>query len=236
MKILSIDTATESASCAVLEDSRLLGEISINFKKQHSVTLMNEIDYLLKILSLNITDIDGFVISKGPGSFTGLRIGAAAIKGLCHGTNKDFVAVSSLESLANNMAYTDGLICPMIDALRDKVYTSIYKYENGKLNEVKAIDVMEISKLIDYLKDKNQPITFIGDGLYKNKGILEKSLPNARFAPNNLNLARASSLGEIGMDLLKQGKKDNIFSYAPMYLTKSLAEREYEKREGKPLE
>ena len=118
MKILSIDSSTECASCAVLEDSKLLGEINFNNKKQHSIILMPMVDNLLKNLQLSVTDLDGFVVSKGPGSFTGLRIGMSMIKGLSQGTKKPFVSVSSLDALAYNMAYSQGIVCPILDALR----------------------------------------------------------------------------------------------------------------------
>ena len=110
MKILSLDSATQSATCAILDDNKVLGEITFNYKKQHSQILMPMIDLLFKNTEMNIDDIDAFVASKGPGSFTGLRIGMATIKGLSQGTKKPFVTVSTLDSLAYNLAYTDGII------------------------------------------------------------------------------------------------------------------------------
>src|SRR3712207_4927086 len=136
MKILSIDSSTSSASCAILEDNKLLGEITLNDKKQHSVILMPLIDSLLKDLKLTINDIDAFAVSSGPGSFTGLRIGIATVKGLADGTGKPFVGISSLDGLAFNLAYSSGIICPIIDALRDNVYTALYSFEYGKLKKL----------------------------------------------------------------------------------------------------
>jgi len=231
MKILSIDTATESATCAVLDDKKLLGEIVFNYKKQHSVILMEIIDSLLKNLKLDIADIDGFVVSKGPGSFTGLRIGAAAIKGLSQGTKKPFVGISTLDSLAYNMAYTPGIICPIIDALRGNVYTSIYEFENENLVIKSDYMVISIEELIKLVKEKGTPVCFLGDAVLLYKDILRESIEDISFAPVNLNVSRASSLGELGMKKLENNISDNLFTFAPFYLRKSQAEREYEKKQ-----
>ncbi|CDI50644.1 tRNA (adenosine(37)-N6)-threonylcarbamoyltransferase complex dimerization subunit type 1 TsaB [Clostridium tetani] len=231
MKILSVDSSTESATCAVLDDDKLLAEITFNYKKQHSVILMNIIDFLLNNLSLTIKDIDGFVISKGPGSFTGLRIGAATIKGLSQGSKKPFVAVSSLDALANNMAYTEGIICPILDALRNNVYTALYEYKNDNLQRITDISIQSIDELTENLSKYDCNITFIGDALPKLKDIIKKDLPNAHFASSSLNVAKASSLGELGLKLLKSGYTDNIYTFSPIYIRKSQAEREYEEKE-----
>ena len=130
MKILSIDSATAAATCAILEDDNVLSEITFNYKKQHSLILMPIIDELFNNTGMCISDIDAFVVSKGPGSFTGLRIGLATVKGLSQGTNKPFVAISTLDALANNLAYTNGIICPILDALRDNVYTEENPYRS----------------------------------------------------------------------------------------------------------
>lgn len=230
MKILSLDSATESASCAILEDEKLLCELTFNNKKQHSVILMPMIDTLLKTMGLSVSDIDGFVVSKGPGSFTGLRIGTAVIKGLAQGANKPFVSVSTLDSLAYNMAYTSGIICPIIDALRDNVYTGLYKYNKDKLEKLLDHNIIHIDELIMLLKKKDLPVCFIGDGVYKFKEKLLKELPQSLFAPTQLNLARASSLGELGLRLLKSGVTENIYSFSPVYLRQPQAEREYQKK------
>ncbi|WP_270474224.1 tRNA (adenosine(37)-N6)-threonylcarbamoyltransferase complex dimerization subunit type 1 TsaB [Clostridium cochlearium] len=230
MKILSIDSATESATCAVLDDNKLLGEITFNYKKQHSVILMSIIDFLLNNLSLTIKDIDGFVVSKGPGSFTGLRIGASTIKGLSQGSKKPFVAISSLDALANNMAYTEGIICPILDALRNNVYTALYEYKNDNLKRITDISIKSINDLIEALSEFDCNITFIGDALPKLQNTIKDSLPNAHFAPTSLNVAKASSLAELGLQLLKSGYSDNIYNFSPIYIRKSQAEREYDKK------
>lgn len=230
MKVLSIDTATECASCAVLDDDKLLGEISFNYKKQHSVILMSMIDNLLNNLGLNVNSLDGFVVSKGPGSFTGLRIGVSAIKGFSQGTSKPFVGISSLDSLAYNLAYTTGIICPILDALRNNVYTALYKFEGANLKIISEHTIMSIDDLIVELNNRQEPVCFIGDAVPKFKEKLTSGIENVSFAPTHLNLTRASSLGELGLKLLEAETYDDLYTFAPLYLRKSQAEREYEKK------
>lgn len=230
MKVLSLDTATECAACAVLDDDKLLGEIVFNYKKQHSVVLMSMIDNLLNNLNLNINSLDAFVVSKGPGSFTGLRIGVSAIKGLSQGTGKPFVGVSSLDALAYNLAYTNGIICPILDALRDNVYTALYKFEGGSLKIINDHMITSIDDLISKLNELNENVCFIGDAVPKFKEKLTSNIKNLSFAPTHLNLTKASSLGELGLKLLKAEVYDDLYTFAPFYLRKSQAEREYEKK------
>lgn len=230
MKVLCIDTATESATCAVIDDNKLLGEITVNYRKQHSVIMMNIINDLLSYLKLNINSIDGFVVSKGPGSFTGLRIGAATVKGLCTGTNKPFVSVSSLQALAYSMAFTNGVVCPIMDALRGNVYTNLFSFDKDQLKELSSEEIISMDDLLLKLEDYRQPICFIGDAIDKFKSKILLKFPNALFAPSHLNVVKASSLGAIGIELLKASKEDNIYSFSPNYMMKSQAEREYENK------
>lgn len=230
MRILSIDTATESATCAILEDNKVLGEITFNYKKEHSVILMPIIQSLLENIHADINSIDGLVVSKGPGSFTGLRIGIATVKGLSQGLKKPFIGISTLDSLAYNMSFSDGIICPILDALRGNVYTAFYKFEGDKLVKTTDYMVISIDELISILNEKNEKVCFVGDGTYKFKDIITASLKNSCFAPAHLNLTKASSLGELGLSLLSKGIEDDIYTFAPIYLRKSQAEREYDKK------
>lgn len=248
MNILSIDSSSKVATAALIKDDRLLGEITLNDKKEHSVILMAIIENLLSVNNLTIDDIDGYVVSKGPGSFTGLRIGMATIKGISFGSGKPYVSISSLDALALSVSNFDGIICPIMDALRDSVYTALYKGHSasaGSSSETKAINTnsglpVTLEKLLDYsalylnelieiLKKEKEKVIFIGDGVDKYKDYLIKNCPNCYFPPNHLNLVRASSLGELGSLLLKNGDFDDPNS-TPFYLKKSQAEREYEQR------
>lgn len=236
MKVLGIDTSTESAACAVIDDEKLLGELVFNYKKQHSAILMDMVDSILKNLGMDINDIDGFVVSEGPGSFTGLRIGAAAVKGLSQGTRKPFASVSTLDSLAFNMAYTNGIICPIMDALRGNVYTALYEFNNESLlrkTDYLVVSIEELSNLI--IKNSYFSVCFVGDGVMIHKNFLKSEIPNARFAPAHLNVAKASSITELGIKKLKNNDLCDFRTFAPFYLRKSQAEREYDKRQEKKI-
>lgn len=233
MKILAIDSATECATIAILDDNKLLGEVVINHKKQHSVIMMPMIDNLIKSCGLTISDIDGYAISNGPGSFTGLRIGMSTVKGLVQATKKPFVSISSLAGLANNLFNIQGIICPIIDALRGNVYTNFYRFENGKLTVLEEDQLLSVDEVIEKCSSFNEPVTFIGDGTYKFRDKLTEALPNASIAPSHLNLAKAASIGALGHEKLSNGYSDNVLSSAPVYLRKCQAEREYDARVNK---
>lgn len=229
MIILSIDSSSPVATCALLRDDCLISEYVINNKREHSVLVMNIVEMLLKDNGIDIDEVDGFVVSKGPGSFTGLRIGMATIKGLAFGANKPYVSVSSLDALAFSSINFNGIICPIMDALRDSVYTCLYKNENGNLKQLIDYSALDLDELVSLLKEKGEDVLFTGDGITKHKAYLQEHLPNAIFAPNHLSIVRASSLGEIGLKLLQAGMYDDVNS-APLYLKKPQAQRELEKR------
>lgn len=130
------------------------------------------------------------------------------------------------------MAYTDGIICPIIDALRENVYTALYRFEGENLIKIKDYFIVSIDDLITELNNMNEKVCFIGDALKKFKGKLQSSIKDVRFAPAHLNIVRSSSLGEVGLKLLKEGKSDNIYNFKPLYLRLSQAEREYINKNG----
>ena len=229
MITLAIDSSSKAATAALFKDGFLLGEITLNNKKEHSVILMTIIEDLIKFNKLTIQDIDGYIVSKGPGSFTGLRIGMATIKGLSFGSNKPYVSVSSLDALAYSVSNFDGIICPIMDALRNSVYTALYKCENNTLEKLTDYSALDLDDLISIIKEKHEKVIFIGDGLDKYKDYLKENCPDCCFPPAHLNIVRASSLCELGNRLLEAGQYDDTNS-GPIYLKKSQAEREYEQR------
>lgn len=230
MLILSVESATSAASVAILNEKGVLGESTLNFKKQHSVILMTLIDTILKDNNLTIKDIDGFVVSKGPGSFTGLRIGMATVKGLCLGLNKPLISISTLDGLAYNELNFNGIICPIMDALRDNVFTAFYKNENGTLKKLSEHNHVSVNELVNKIKEFDEPVIFVGDGIEKHKDFLTENVENCSFASITNNFAKASSLGALGKELLEKGVHDNLNECKPMYLRKSQAEREYDKK------
>ena len=161
MKILAIDTSALTATAAILSEDMLIGEISTTTKLTHSQTIMPMIDELLKKVSLDITDIDLFACSEGPGSFTGLRIGIGTIKGLAYGLGKSVVGVSTLEALAHNIDVTDLVICPIMDARRGQVYNGLYSYNGNTLECITEPRALSIEELCQELTERT---IVVGDG------------------------------------------------------------------------
>lgn len=229
MLVLSVDSSSKCATVALLNEDMVISEYILNNKREHSVLLMGMIDKVLKDSNLSINDVDGFVVSKGPGSFTGLRIGMATIKGLSFGSNKPYVSVSTLEGLASSLTYFDGIICPIMDAVRENVFTAIYRCKNGTIETLIDCTSMDLPELKEKINKLNEKVILTGDGAIKHKEYLSQNIKNSYFAPIHLNTVRASQIGEVGLKLLKKGIKDDENS-SPLYLKKPQAVRELEKR------
>src|SRR5512142_2291842 len=127
MKVLGIDTSTMMGAVGIVDGEELIAELRTNVSVTHSERLMLHVDGLLKSARLTLSDIDGFAVTVGPGSFTGLRIGLAAVKGLAYGTRKPVAGVSTLDVLADNLPYCKYQVCPVLDARKKMVYAAIYK-------------------------------------------------------------------------------------------------------------
>jgi tRNA threonylcarbamoyladenosine biosynthesis protein TsaB len=222
MKILGIDTATTSCSVAIVDKTSLLSEFTIDKEETHSKHLMEMIQMAMRMAGLNISDIDGFAVTRGPGSFTGLRIGISTIKGLALASEKPIVGVSSLETLALQVSYSRDLICPILDARKGEVYFSRYRFQNGHLKKQTKECVAPPDKAID---DLNEFCLFVGNGalLYKEM-ILEKMGEFASFAPMIHNTIRASSLAYFSMKNFENNDTDDIKDVLPYYIRKSDAE------------
>lgn len=232
MKILAIDTSSLVASAAVLDGDRLLAEYTINHKKTHSEKLMPVIDRLLEDCETDVADIDAIAVSSGPGSFTGLRIGAATAKGLAHALNKPVIGVPTLDGLAYNLPYCKDLICPIMDARRNQVYTALYRWDRQGLNRIKPPAALSIEELARDICQAADPVVFLGDGVPVHKEYLKAATGTlANFAPPNCDRQRASSIGKLAMDSLAKGPGTRYSEFVPFYLRKSQAEREYENKQ-----
>lgn len=224
MNILAIDTSALTATAAILAGDTLLGEISTTTRLTHSQTIMPMIDELLKKVNLDISDIDLFACSEGPGSFTGLRIGIGTIKGLAYGLGKDAVGVSTLEALAHNIAFTDCVISPIMDARRGQVYNALYKWNGGKLECIQEPRALAIEELCGELTEKT---IFVGDGVKVHREkIAELMGENALFAPPQHQLQRAGSVAYAALDKNPVPASE----LTAVYLRKPQAEREREER------
>ncbi|MCT4619751.1 MAG: tRNA (adenosine(37)-N6)-threonylcarbamoyltransferase complex dimerization subunit type 1 TsaB [Marinisporobacter sp.] len=231
MKILALDTSSIVATVAVMDDDQLIGEYIINHKRTHSQKLMPMIEELLKSCELAIKDMDIIAVAKGPGSFTGLRIGVATAKGLAHAVDIPVVGISTLDALAFNMPFSEGIICPILDARRSQVYTAVYKWDDETLNNIEEPIAISIEELVEKLLKRPEKVVFLGDGIKANKEyLIEKLKDRAVFPPNSVKMQRASSVAQLAMERAKNGEVENYYELVPTYLRKSEAERQYEEK------
>ena len=222
MRILAVDTATTSCSVAIVDKTSLLSEFTIDREETHSKHLMDMIKAVLRMAGLNFSDLDGFAVTRGPGSFTGLRIGLSTIKGLAVASEKPVVGVSSLEALASQVSYSRDLICPILDARKGEVYFSRYRFLNGHLKKQTKERVAPPDKAVD---DLNEPCLFVGNGaLFYKEMILEKMGELASIAPMIQNTIRASTMAYLSMTKFEKNDTDDIEKIMPYYIRKSDAE------------
>ena len=227
MKILVLESSGLVASVAWMEDNKLVSEFTTNYKKTHSQTLLPMVDEMVKMVGVDLKELDAIAISKGPGSFTGLRIGSATAKGLSQALSIPVVSVSSLEGLAANLYGVEGLICPMMDARRAQVYTGLYAYEEEKIVPKMEDSAIAVAELVEKINEIGEPVIFLGDGVPVYETILKENLTVPyRFAPAHLNRQRAGAVGSIAAQYYIEGKVEASKDHKPEYLRKSQAERE----------
>lgn len=219
MKVLAVDTATESCSVALIEGETLRSEMTAVSRKTHSRHLMEMIQAVLETAGRTLDDLDGFVAARGPGSFTGLRIGISTVKGLCMATGKPLVGVSNLEGLARQAPTRTGDVCPWIDARRKEVYCCRYRYVDGGFRKMMPEDAMAPAMALSAI---DAPCLFIGNGatLYQ-QVIAESLMDRAVFAPPEANILRAATLAFIGMERLMKQDVDDPVRFVPHYIRKS---------------
>jgi len=233
MKILSIDSSGLVATVAVLDENSTIAEYSVNYKKTHSETLVPMLDEIRKMIDLDLSTIDAIATAKGPGSFTGLRIGAATVKGLGLALNIPVISVPTVDALSMNAWGFDGVICPMMDARRDQVYTGIYEFVDGQHTVIKEQCAVVVTDIIEELNNQTKKVVFLGDGVPVYKDIIESNIKVPYcFAPAHMNRQRASALGVLAFDYFKAGKIETAAEHKPEYLRLSQAEREKAEKEN----
>lgn len=234
MIILGIESSANVGSVALMKNGVLLGEYTLNNKKTHSQTLLPMVDALLTIADVDISEVDAIAVSAGPGSFTGLRIGSATAKGLAQAINKPIVSVSTIEGLAYNLSESDKLICPIMDARRQQVYTGIYSFATGQMTEVLEPSALPIEELIDKINALGKETIFVGDGVYVFQEYIDANATiKIGYASAGNMLQRASSIATIGAIKFQKGETETAASHAPIYLRVSQAERELMEKQGK---
>ncbi len=231
MKILALDSSATVASVALCEDETLLAEYTLNNGNTHSETLLPMVETLLSHFGITVDDVDLFAASTGPGSFTGVRIGAATLKGLAFAKNTPCVGVSTLEALAENAVALGGLVCPVMNARRAQVYTALFRSDGRTLVRLLPDSAMAISELDEMLSTYGEPICFVGDGKQITLNALQKT--EARPLPDRLCHQSAYSVAQVALRAYRDGRATDDAALAVTYLRPSQAERERLEREAK---
>lgn len=230
MKILALDTTAEVCTAAVCDDKGLIAEMTVNTGNTHSETLLPVVEQILKISETSLEDIDLFSCSTGPGSFTGVRIGVATVKGIAYGKNKPCVSVSTLDALAYNLIGFEGIICPVMNARRNQVYNALFECKNGEIARLCDDRALSIEELDEELSSMDKPIYLVGDGY----SITEKGFKKTKigFVPERMRVQSAYSVACCALIKYNAGNTLTDSELVPIYLRPSQAERERNERLG----
>lgn len=227
MKILALDSSGLVASAAVVTDDDLTGEFTVNYKKTHSQTLLPMLDEMARMIELDLNSVDAVAVAAGPGSFTGLRIGVATVKGLALALGKPVVQVPTVDALAYNLCGHRDLVCPLMDARRNQAYTGLYRFSGNRMQVVKEQSPLAIAEIAEEINQIGQPVVFLGDGVPVFREYLKEnaSVPYT-FAPPHLNKQRAGAVAALAAQYYKEGRITDAAACRPEYLRLSQAERE----------
>ncbi|MEC5425898.1 tRNA (adenosine(37)-N6)-threonylcarbamoyltransferase complex dimerization subunit type 1 TsaB [Virgibacillus sp. C22-A2] len=221
MNILAIDTSNQVLGVAVLNNEQVIGEIVTNISKNHSVRLMPAVDKLMKEVSMRPDQLDKIVVAKGPGSYTGVRIGIATAKSLAWSLDIPITGVSSLEVLAYQGRFFDGYICPFFDARRGLVFSGVYKWNKDTLDLVFKEENMLMEDLLNKLSEENQQVLFLSPDILLHEDSIKNNMSDRAVIPEGpYHLPRAAHLGLAGMNRAP----DNTHALTPNYLRLAEAE------------
>lgn len=232
MKILGIDTSATAASVAIADENKIIGEFSINTALTHSQTLMPMVDALLKNTGVAVTDIDAIAVNAGPGSFTGVRIGVAAVKGMAFSADIPCISVSTLHSMAYNLVETDCIVCAVMDARCSQVYNALFRVSNGKVTRIIDDRALALQDLKLDLQKYDEKIILVGDGAKITYDYLKDDNKNVVLASKQNRIQTASSVVAAGFELLEKGETLTADQLMPTYLRLPQAQRELNKRLG----
>lgn len=218
MRILAMDTASQTCSVAVIEGLSILAEINERSGETHSRHLMKIVDHVLDLSRCSIHNLDGFAVTRGPGSFTGLRIGISTVKGLSFASGKPIVGISALDALAFQFAYPSMRIAVWLDARKNEVYCSRYRYEKESLKKIDEDRVLTPEQALDAIIE---PCLFIGDGASKYHDTIHKTVGHlAVFGRPDQNAIRASAVGLLSVRMFEADQVENLDTFAPYYIRK----------------
>ncbi|MBR1471372.1 MAG: tRNA (adenosine(37)-N6)-threonylcarbamoyltransferase complex dimerization subunit type 1 TsaB [Lachnospiraceae bacterium] len=236
MNLIALDSSGQTATVALVSGGKLLGEYTINHKKTHSQTLMPMLDALCTAAEFDPAAVDAIAVSAGPGSFTGLRIGAAAAKGMAQALDKPVIAVSTLKALAWQFYGSEELVCPMMDARRAQVYSGIYRFqreaEGARLTVVAEGAALPAEEQLARLNAMQEPVIFLGDGVEVHRTLIETRMQRPFIlAPLHRRYQSAACVAACAAAMLAAGEEPMPAAlFAPEYLRPSQAERERAER------
>ena len=225
MIILALDSTAQTGAVALCRDRSLVASFTLNTGNTHSETLLPSVEAVLKLGGVSADDVDLFAIAEGPGSFTGVRIGAATIKGLAFGRNKPCVGVSTLEALAYNLRGFSGIACPVMNARRSQVYNALFRVEHGKIERLcpdRAISLADLAAELAAYGDT--PIYLAGDGYDMTRAALGTC--NLRETPEELIYQSGYSVAACALSAFEAGRHTTDDALVPTYLRLPQAERE----------
>lgn len=207
----------------LIDGGEVLSDTLVHIPVTHSERLLGAIEFVLREARCSIDDVDGWALSLGPGSFTGLRIGVSTVKGLAFATGKPVAGVATLDVLASQVSPTSYLICPILDARKKEVYSAFYRYKDGSFLERQTDD--QALRPEDLARKITEQTIFIGDGVRTYKDFLLRSLPSlAIFPAAPLHFPHGSTVATLGFELLKKGEHLNVSAFSPIYIRPSEAE------------
>lgn len=225
--ILTIDSSSLVATVAIVDENVVIAEYTVNLKKTHSQTLLCMVDEIFKMTNLDKKSIKAIAVTNGPGSFTGLRIGAATAKGLALALDVPVIGVSTIETMAYNYNHCNKIICPIMDARRNQVYTGLFKCENESLETIVEPCAIAIEELISKIMKMGEEVVFLGDGVQVFDKFIDDNLTIKHYyAKQQLNRQRAATLGSIAWEKFSNKEVETGDTFAPQYLRLSQAERE----------
>ena len=225
MEILALETSAKAVSAAVSEDGKILCSGYQDTGLTHSRTLMPIVEHILKNTGLTVADMDAIAVAAGPGSFTGIRIGVAAAKGLAFAADKPAVGVSTLAAMARNVAFCDGLVICAMDARRQQVYNALFEAKDGSLTRLTPDRAIALAELTEELKGNSRPITVVGDGALMCHGFLTEAGIPCRLAPPHLRMQNAMSVALEAEGMAAEGRLVSAQALEPVYLRPAQADR-----------
>lgn len=231
MYILALDSTAVTASAALWSDGSLMAQYMLNSGHTHSTTLLPMIRHMLETSGVSVDKIDCMACSVGPGSFTGIRIGIATVKGLAFGTDKPCIGVSSLEAMAYGMKSVNGIVCPLINARRTQYYSALFRIQDGAVTRLTEDEVILGADLDGILAEYDEPIYLTGDGYESARGFI--TYPGLMYTPESYRWPTAFAVAEAAAYKLIHASPETVFTpddLVPVYLRKTQAEREREER------